>query len=467
MLSSAKWAVLSVAISAGLGAVGCDSGSGDGTGGGGGGPATEVTFHKDVEPILQKNCLGCHREGKIGGFSLVQYEEAKPQAGMMAAQVEAGLMPPWGAQDTEDCHPRLPWKNDLRLSAEDKATLRAWADQGAPEGDPADAPPAYEPPPDGLPNASLELDAAEATSVSGTSDQFICTIYDPALTADKWVDGIHFVAGNSKVDHHALTFRVDRTKAAELSGGASSFPCFGGAPGDIIHVWAPGTQAFELPDDVGIKLTADDVVVVQMHYHPTGDTTEQDQSKLQLRFRDAEPSWEFFVLFPGNAKDASEGLLPGPNDTTSAPEFRIPANVADHTETMKLKVPPEVIIDLPILMVMAHMHYVGVDLKFEIHRATLPAAQPQDECLVHNPAWDFGWQRFYQFDVPIAELPTAKAGDELTLTCKYNNTKGNRFVSDALAAEGLAEPVEVLLGEETLDEMCLAPVGVLVPAGIL
>ena len=111
MLSSAKWAVLSVAISAGLGAVGCDSGSGDGTGGGGGGPATEVTFHKDVEPILQKNCLGCHREGKIGGFSLVQYEEAKPQAGMMAAQVEAGLMPPWGAQDTEDCHPRLPWKN--------------------------------------------------------------------------------------------------------------------------------------------------------------------------------------------------------------------------------------------------------------------------------------------------------------------------------------------------------------------
>jgi hypothetical protein len=32
---------------------------------------------------------------------------------------------------------------------------------------------------------------------------------------------------------------------------------------------------------------------------------------------------------------------------------------------------------------------------------------------VHTPAWDFNWQRFYQFDVPIDDLPTLSAGDVL------------------------------------------------------
>ena len=93
-------------------------------------------------------------------------------------------------------------------------------------------------------------------------------------------------------------------------------------PGQVISVWAPGTQPFVLRDDVGIKLKTTDVVVVQMHYHPTGDSSEEDRSTLQLRYRDTEPAWEFFVTFPGNASNAGEGLLPGPNDTGGVPEFR-------------------------------------------------------------------------------------------------------------------------------------------------
>jgi hypothetical protein len=461
-----------VALPVVLGTVGCDADGGDGSATGGSGqggtaPTGDVTFHKDVEPILQKSCLGCHYEGKIGGFSLLDYETAKPLASAMAAAVEEGRMPPWGAHDTDECQPSRPWRNDLRLPAEEVALLRAWADGGAPKGDPAHAPPAYVPPADGLANKSLEIPAPVASTIEGSSDQFTCVVYDPQLTEEKWVDGIHFIAGNTKVDHHALTFRVPRDRAQELSGGAPTFPCFGGAPGEIIHVWAPGTQPFELPADVGIKLSPDEVVVVQMHYHPTGSTTETDQSTVQLRFRDETPSWEFYVLFPGNAEDAGDGLLPGPNDGAAGPEFRIPANVSDHVEKMVIQVPNEVILDLPILMVMAHMHYVGVDLKFEIERASPPEGQAQKECLLQNPAWDFGWQRFYQFDVPIEDLPTAKAGDTLTLTCKYNNTMTNPFVSQALADQGMSAPIEVTLGEETLDEMCLAPVGVLVPAGIL
>lgn len=443
-----------------------DGGDGDSQGGGGAGSVAPVSFHKDVEPILQKHCLSCHYDGKIGGFSLVEYADAQPMAGLIAAITEQRRMPPWGAQNTDECTPRLPYKNDKRLSDEELATLRAWSDQDAPEGDPADAPPTYVPPADGLPNADLNLLPTTPATVEGEQDQFVCTMYDPALTEDKWVDGIHFIAGNPKVAHHALTFRVDRDSALEQSGGAERWPCFGGAPGDIVHVWAPGGEPFELPDDVGIKLTPDQVIVVQMHYHPTQTEPQEDSSTVQLRFRDEEPGWEFFVTFPGNAESEADGLLPGPNDR-GAPEFRIPANVKDHTESMKITVPPEIIIDLPILMVMPHMHYVGVDLKLDIHRATLGPSQPQDECLVHNPAWDFGWQRFYQFDVPISQLPTAKAGDVLEITCKYNNTNSNSFVRQALTDRGMSEPVDVQLGEQTLDEMCLVPIGTLVPAGIL
>jgi len=461
-----RWADFGLLAFTLLGAACADDSAEDSADGAAGGePFRAVSFHADVEPILQKSCLRCHTSGEIGGFSLHEYESAKTMAPLMANQVEAGLMPPFGAQDTEECQPRLPWKNDPRLSEEEIGILRAWADQGAPEGDPKEAPPAYQAPPEGLPDADLELLPLGPTIVEGTADQFTCVVYDPDLTEEKWVDGIHFVPENTAIAHHALTFRVPRDKALELSGGAERFPCFGGAPGDIIHVWAPGGQPFELPEDVGIKLTPDQVIIVQMHYHPIG-STQRDSSKVQLRYRDEMPAHEFYVTFPGNAEKAEDGLMAGPNDR-GEPEFRIPANAQDHTETMQIEVPKEVFIDLPILMVMPHMHYVGVELKLEIQRLRPPGNQPESECLVHTPRWDFGWQRFYEFDVPIADLPTARAGDILTVTCKYDNSKKNPFVAEALRERGMSEPVDVLLGEETLDEMCLVPVGVLVPAGIL
>lgn len=461
-----------LACVAALGLAGCEGDSVEATGGAGGegaggGPNVgPVTFHKDVEPILQKHCLSCHLEGRIGGFSLEAYDDVEPQSGLIAAVTEQGLMPPWGAHTTDECEPRLPYKDDLRLSAEELAILRAWDDQGAPEGDPADAPPPFQPPELGLANADLNLVPDAPSTVEGESDQFICVVYDPALTEDRWLDGIHFIAGDATVAHHALTFRVSRADAIEQGGGAERWPCFGGSAGDLVHAWAPGGFPLEMPEDVGIKMTADDVLVVQMHYHPTPGETKQDASTIQLRFTETDPSYGFLVALPGNAQDEGDGLLPGPNDG-SAPEFRVPANTKDHTETMQLVVPSEFIIDVPILMVAPHMHYVGTELKFDIHRATQPASQPQDECFVHNAAWDFGWQRFYQYDVPIPELPTVRAGDTLTLTCTYNNTMSNPFLQGALAEQGLSSPIDVTLGEETLDEMCLVAVGLLVPAGFL
>lgn len=435
-------------------------GAGGGPGSGGGGPSAEPTFYADVLPILQRSCLHCHSEGRIGGFSLATYEEARTQAGVIAAVTGDGRMPPWHAIETDLCQPTHGWANDARLSDEEKATLRAWADADAPEGDPADGPGDYELPPTGLTGADLELEPANPSIVEGDSDQFVCVVYDPQLSGDTFVEGLNFEADNDKVTHHALLFRVDRSTADSLAGGGERFDCFGAPAGDLIHAWAPGQVPLELPEAVGMPLGANDVIVVQMHYHPTGTTTEEDASRIQLRFSEVEPSWELTIALPGNASSAPE-LLDGPNDS-GGPEFVIPAGAEDHVERMVFEV-PDLPVELPVLFVGTHMHYVGVDARFWIERPNPGAGEPEEECLVHTPAWDFNWQRGYEYDAAIEDLPKLSSGDLLRLECHYNNSMSNPFVVQALSQQGLSAPQVVTLGEATLDEMCLGAIGFLVP----
>src|SRR6478672_4486429 len=91
------------------------------------------TFTKDVAPILQKNCQECHRPGEIGPFPLLTYEEARPWAVAIKESVRQKKMPPWHA----DPH-YGKFSNDRSLAQRDIETLVAWADGGAPKGNPRD-----------------------------------------------------------------------------------------------------------------------------------------------------------------------------------------------------------------------------------------------------------------------------------------------------------------------------------------
>ena len=101
-----------------------------------------VTFTKDVAPILQRSCQTCHRPSSVAPMLLLTYEEARPWARSIKQRTglrnRMGVMPPWfiekdvGIQD---------FKDDISLSEEEIATLAAWADDGAPRGNPADMPP--------------------------------------------------------------------------------------------------------------------------------------------------------------------------------------------------------------------------------------------------------------------------------------------------------------------------------------
>ena len=64
-----------------------------------GGQTDEVTFTKDIAPILQRSCQHCHRPDSIAPMSLLTYEEARPWARAIKQRTSLrrgrGAMPPW------------------------------------------------------------------------------------------------------------------------------------------------------------------------------------------------------------------------------------------------------------------------------------------------------------------------------------------------------------------------------------
>jgi hypothetical protein len=210
---------------------------------------------------------------------------------------------------------------------------------------------------------------------------------------------------------------------------------------------------------------------MNVHYHPHGSVVHTDSAtSVDLRWTNDTPLYVGQLALIGNLESANMeiaggagfGLMPGPGDPPEGPAFVIPAGSAAHTEHMRVKVP-----DSPIdfgfrtWLVGTHMHYVGRDMKIEIEHP-----DGSKDCLVQTPDWDFNWQRGYQYDAPIEQVPVIRPGDVFDMRCTYDNTMSNYYVREALEERQLTEPVEVRLGEETLDEMCLGVFGVAVEASL-
>ena len=103
----------------------------------------EVTYTKDIAPILQRSCENCHRPNGAGPMALTTYEEVRPWARAIKQRTgvgpHAGVMPPWYMEKNIGIQ---KYKDDPSLSAEEIAKVAKWADSGAPRGNPADMPPA-------------------------------------------------------------------------------------------------------------------------------------------------------------------------------------------------------------------------------------------------------------------------------------------------------------------------------------
>src|SRR5215472_13261415 len=262
------------------------------------------TFHKDVEPILQDHCQGCHSPNNIAPFSLMTYADASPWAGPMVIQTSQRLMPPWGAPTTSDCAPPLPWKNDNSLSDAQIATIKAWSAAGAPEGNPHDAPAPKPPAPQALDGVQLDLTPQQPFAASGGQDEFRCFVLDPKAAALEYVNGIFFVAGNPKVVHHAVLISDPTGASASMADATGGFDCFSFPVFPemaILGVWAPGGTPIELPSIIGTPIAPGGKLVLQIHYHPAGVTAaDPDLTHVQLRFTSGRPDYVLVTSAVGN-----------------------------------------------------------------------------------------------------------------------------------------------------------------------
>ena len=90
-----------------------------------------ITFHRDVLPILAKNCQGCHRPGQIAPMSFLTYATTRPWAQQIKAVVASRKMPPAVS------NPHFPvLTSHDGLTQADIDILVKWVDGGAPEGSP-------------------------------------------------------------------------------------------------------------------------------------------------------------------------------------------------------------------------------------------------------------------------------------------------------------------------------------------
>ncbi|AMV38890.1 redoxin domain-containing protein [Planctomyces sp. SH-PL62] len=389
-------------------------------------PPAPPTYSRDVAPVLQNNCRECHRKGQLGPFALDTYEQARKRAGDLAMVVEDRSMPPWKA--ARGVGPGF--QHDRSLSSAEIETLVAWAEAGAPEGDPKDLPGAKVFPDDwsleGGPDLVLDIGTDFAIPASG-EDIYRCFVLSTDLPEDVYIAGIEYRPGNPRVVHHILGY-VDSSGEARKKDQAEDGPgytCFSGPEVEVqgdLGGWAPGAAPSVLPDGVGRSLPRRADVIVQVHYHPNGKP-EVDRTRIGLKFA-RKPVKQ--TLHWNGAFSYGLDLPPGESNIEARAEWTVPVDLEAHA-------------------VAPHMHLLGKDMSMSV---TFPDGRSLD--LIRIDDWDFKWQAQYYFEEPI-DIPK---GSIVRVLAHFDNSSSNPRNPNRDALK------RVKWGEATTDEMCIGFIAV-------
>jgi len=355
------------------------------------------TFYKDVAPILNENCVVCHRTGEPVPMALTSFEQARPWAKSIRAMVDAKKMPPWHADPAIGS-----WANDRRLSERDLTTIVRWVDQGTPQGNPEDAPvtPTFVEgwqigEPDTIFKTSTQILPAEL------EDEYRYVLVPTGFEKDRWISAAEIRPGNINVVHHVIVFTADPGKGKNGLGGS-----LGG--------FAPGSPPLVMENGRGMKIEAGAVLVLQIHYHKEPGKVERDETTIGLKFANETVKKELRFGSIG-----TESFVIPPR----APYFPVEAKFAVED-------------DIHLEQLVPHMHLRGQDMKVW---AKYPDGRKED--LLFVPKYDFNWQTFYELEKPVA-LPK---GTELYAYAHFDNSPANPFNPDPTA--------EVKWGEPTTAEM--------------
>ena len=202
--------------------------------------AQDVTFTKDVLPILQNSCQTCHRDGAIAPMSLMTYEEARPWARAIKDKVSTRTMPPWYIDKNIGVQ---GFRYDRSLTDDQIDTIATWVDAGAPRGNPADMPP---------PRTFAERDRwhiGEPDWIVPIPEPFVVPAdganwwgdfySDSGLTEDRWIKAVETKPSSEgfSVVHHAVT-RVQESADVD--------------EGDFLNEYAQGKNGDAFPRAPGV-----------------------------------------------------------------------------------------------------------------------------------------------------------------------------------------------------------------------
>ena len=384
-------------------------------------PAT-VTFHKDVEPILQQHCQECHRPGEIAPFSLLSYEQARPYAKAIKSDVLLKKMPPWPAGDHS-----VKFSNDRALSQQEVDALVAWADTGAKEGDKSDAP-APRKWIEGWnidkPDIVVTMPSAFEMPAKGEVEyQYI--VMPTGFTEDKWVQAVEVKPGDRTIVHHVVVYVRDPGSKwmADAKPGIpfvpsnltpqSRFQNVLGANNDVLTVYTPGMvpNVWNRGQAKQIKAGAD--LVIQMHYTANGKATK-DQTSVGLVFAKEPPA---------------ERII-----TTAAVNngFRIPPGEAN----FKAEATTPIMNSMTMLSLFPHMHLRGKAFQYD-----LIYPNGETKMLLRVDHWDLNWQLSYKLAEPIKLEP----GMKVKATAWWDNSPNNPSNPDPSK--------EVTWGDQSWEEM--------------
>ncbi len=382
---------------------------------------SSVTFTKDVAPVLQKNCQGCHRPGEAAPFSLLTYEQARPWSKAMREAVLLKKMPPWFAD------PHFgKFSNDRSLSQKEIDTLVAWADAGAPQGDPKDMPlpvnfvEGWRIP---KPDVVFEMPADFEIPATGTIEyQYI--MVPTGFTEDKWVQMAEARPGNRALVHHIVGY-LREPGSKWLEGAKPGEPFVpakrkdgdpgdaSGLPSDFLVGFAPGLPPETLVPGQAKLVKAGSDIVFQMHYTANGKAGT-DRSKIGLVLATEPPKERVFTVTATNGK------------------FKIPPGDANYRVDSVFELGTEV----KLVGMLPHMHLRGKDFEY---RLVYPNGKTQT--ILRVPRYDFNWQLWYYPAEPIL-LPK---GAKIECAAHFDNSPNNPSNPDPTK--------EIGWGEQSWEEM--------------
>jgi hypothetical protein len=387
--------------------------------------AQQVTFTKDVAPILHRSCAGCHRPGDVAPMTLLTYDDVRPWARAIKDRVVRRQMPPWFL----DRHIGIQkYKNDPSLSEDEIATIAKWVDQGAPRGNPADMPPV---PQFSAADGSWDIGKPDLVvryppyTVPATGPDLYLSLYAPfGTTEDRYIKAIQSRPvgdASRKVVHHALSYAVD----PGLDDPSSNPDDPLAADQQFLVEYASGKRGEVYPPDTGVLLKAGQNARVSYHLHSIGEEVKAEfELGVVLYPKGEEPKhvrWSKQLAHHQTALDLAPGEI---------------TRVDGYERLNKAAV---------ITAFQPHMHIRGKHQCLELIYPGQPVRTETVTCV----AWDYNWHTIYNYADDVA--PIVPAGTLLHVISWMDNSPANKFNPDPKNWVGD--------GGRTIDEMAFAWIG--------